>query len=63
MNFDKIKCWVLYFGHNSTRKLHRLGSELLEDSTEETDPRMLADTQLSVRQQEHSYDQEVLYQI
>ena len=50
MKFNKTKCWVLHFAHNSMQ-CYRLGVEWLKSYTEEKDLEVLVNAQLSMSQQ------------
>ena len=51
MSFNKIKCWILHFGHNNPMQCNRLRAECLEDCAEENDLKMLVNAWLNMSQQ------------
>ena len=48
MKFNKIKCWILHFGHNNPRRHYRPRAEKLEDNSEEKNLVMSAEAQLNM---------------
>ena len=50
MKYNKAKCWVLQFVHNTPSNTTGLGSEWLEECVEETDLEQLLDTWLKLSQ-------------
>ena len=51
MKFNMTKCQVLRFDHSSSRQCYRLGVEWMEDSADEKDLGVLADTQINMSHQ------------
>ncbi|KAJ7406061.1 hypothetical protein WISP_136035 [Willisornis vidua] len=50
MRFNKTKCWVLHFGHNSLQR-YRLGTEWLWSGQAERDLEVISNRKLNVSQQ------------